>query len=69
MSSIVVFGFQAFVIRPPEARGVPAELFLAEGFEEAAMGAALTLANARRRMEVLDMAKVWCELFRELYVV
>jgi hypothetical protein len=48
---------------------VPTELFLVEAFREAAIEATLTLANVRWRMDVLDMAKVWCELFGELYIV
>lgn len=48
--SVKVSSFQALVIWPPIARGVPAEVFLVEGFREAAMGVTLTLANARQRM-------------------
>jgi hypothetical protein len=44
------------------------ELFLVEEFDKAAIGVALTLANAKCRM-VLDMTEVRCELFWELYVI
>jgi hypothetical protein len=48
---------------------MPIELFLGEEFEEAATGVMLTLANASRSMDALDMTEVKRELIWELYII
>jgi hypothetical protein len=55
------FAFLHLVIRPPDTRGV-LELFLCENeeFELAVSGVTLTLANARRRIALLNMMKERC---------
>jgi hypothetical protein len=55
------FAFLHLEIRPPDTRGVP-DLFLCENkeFELAVSGVTLTLANARRRIALLNMTKERC---------
>ena len=48
---------------------MPDKLFFTEEFEEAETGVTSALANASRRMEILDMMKIRGELFGELYIV
>ena len=67
---LIDFAFLHLAIRPPDTRGVLV-LFLCENeeFELAVSVVTLTLANARRRIALLNMMKEWCQLLGELYVV
>jgi hypothetical protein len=55
------FAFLDLVIQPPDTRGV-LDVFLCEDeeLELAVSVVTLTLANVRRRIDLLNMTKEWC---------